>query len=136
MQFTTILPQKMICQSDNENCRSVSMIGSILFPPPPSVFYDLQLKIICCYIARFYVKKIARGPGGHKKFMLTKLGGTELIVAAAKMFETFRKGQTTKFLNPITLAIDTFIDTLVEFTEEVRSKTDSKNFINTELSDL
>ena len=90
----------------------------------------------------FLCKKIARGPGGHKKFMLTKLGGggggggTELIVAAAKMFETFRKGQTTKFLNPITLAIDTFIDTLVEFTEEVRSKTDNKNFIKTELSDL
>ena len=30
--------------------------GSIL-PPPPSVFYDPQLQIICCYIARYDVRK-------------------------------------------------------------------------------
>ena len=41
---------------------------------PPVFFYDPQLQILCCYIARSYVKK-ARAPGGHKRFMLTKLGG-------------------------------------------------------------
>ena len=46
---------------------------------PPVFFYDPQLQILCCYIARYYVKK-ARAPGGHKRFMLTKLGGgTEYI---------------------------------------------------------
>ena len=42
--------------------------GSILSPSlPPSVFYDPQLQIICCYIAG--------ATGDHKRFMLTKLGG-------------------------------------------------------------
>ena len=50
-----------------------AFLGSILFWPP-SVFYDPQLQIICCYIA-LLCKKIARAPGGHKKFMLTKLWG-------------------------------------------------------------
>ena len=47
--------------------------GSILFPPP-QCFYDAQLQIICCYLA-VTCKKIAHVPGGHKRFMLTKLGG-------------------------------------------------------------
>ena len=42
--------------------------GSILFPPPPPPprFFTPQLQIICCYLARYYVKKIARAPGGLK----------------------------------------------------------------------
>ena len=35
---------------------TISFFGSIL-PPPPSVFYDTQLQIICCYITRYYVKR-------------------------------------------------------------------------------
>ena len=35
----------------------VKNFGSILSPPPPSVFYDPQLQIIRCYIARYYVGK-------------------------------------------------------------------------------
>ena len=44
-------------------------------PPPPSVFYDPQLQIICCYIARYYVKKEHVRLGVIKRFMLTKPGG-------------------------------------------------------------
>ena len=29
----------------------------------PRFFYDPQLQILCCYIALYYVKKIARAPG-------------------------------------------------------------------------
>ena len=46
------------------------MFGSILFrpppaPPPPVTNYMLLYSTLLC-------KKIARAPGGHKKFMLTK----------------------------------------------------------------
>ena len=33
---------------------------------PPSVFYDPQLQIICCYIARYYVRKWHVHLGGIK----------------------------------------------------------------------
>ena len=38
--------------------------------------------MICSYIARYFVKKIARAPGGVKKYKHTKLrggGGAEYI---------------------------------------------------------
>ena len=40
----------------------------------PSVFYDPQLQIMLFY-STLLCKKIARVPGGHKRFMLTKRGG-------------------------------------------------------------
>ena len=43
--------------------------------PPPSVFYDPQLQIICCCYGKLLCKNIARAPWGHKRFMLTTLGG-------------------------------------------------------------
>ena len=49
-------------------------IYSVPPPPPPPVFLRPQLQIICCYSTLLY-KKIARAREGHKKFMLTKLGG-------------------------------------------------------------
>ena len=49
-------------------------MGSILFRPP--VFYDPQLQINSILLhSTLLCRKIARAPGGHKKFMLTKLGG-------------------------------------------------------------
>ena len=39
----------------------------------PSVFLTTQLQIML-YSTLLY-KKIARAPGGHKRFMFTKLGG-------------------------------------------------------------
>ena len=38
---------------------------------PPSVFYNPQLEII---YGTLLSKKISRAPGGHKRFILTKLG--------------------------------------------------------------
>ena len=45
---------------------SATKVGSMLFCPHPPCFYAPQLEIICCYIARYYVKKIASAPGGVK----------------------------------------------------------------------
>ena len=39
-----------------------------LISPPPRIFYDPQLQIMCCYIAPYYVKN-ARSPGGHKTYI-------------------------------------------------------------------
>ena len=48
-------------------------MGSILFRHP-CVFYDPQLQIMC-YIARYYVRKIARAPGGAKNISSLSCGG-------------------------------------------------------------
>ena len=49
-------------------------LGSILFLPP--VFLRPQLQIICCYIARYYVRKehVRRG-GGEKNICPLSWGG-------------------------------------------------------------
>ena len=39
----------------NLNSSKTELIGALFCPPP--VFYDPQLQIICCYIARYYVRK-------------------------------------------------------------------------------
>ena len=44
-----------------------SVLNGLYSVPAPSVFTPPpQLQIICCYIARYYVKKVARVPGGVK----------------------------------------------------------------------
>ena len=43
--------------------------------PPPSAFYDPQLQIICCYIARYYVRKEHVRRGVIKNFCLLRGGG-------------------------------------------------------------
>ena len=56
--YETIL--KLLTKSDfNREPRSKERIRGAwdLFCSPPSVFYDPQLQIICCYIARYYVRK-------------------------------------------------------------------------------
>ena len=45
---------------------------------PPQCFYDTSYKLYVLYNT-LLSKKIARAPGGHKKFMLTKLGGRNRI---------------------------------------------------------
>ena len=47
--------------------------GSILFRPP--VFFMTPVIIYMLLYRTLLSKKIARAPGGHKRFMLTKLGG-------------------------------------------------------------
>ena len=92
--------------------------GSILFRPPPSAFYDPQLQIICCYIARYWCKKIARAPGGHKKLCLGGGGGNRIdpkILAATVTLKFDDRNQTSKLwiqnlvkLNPIKCKIVNF----------------------------
>ena len=43
------------------------------FSPP--VFFMTPMSNYILFFSTFLSKKIARGPGGHKRFMLTKLGG-------------------------------------------------------------
>ena len=51
----------------------ISIVGSILFPP--SVFCDPPVTNYMLLYSTLVCKKIARAPVGHKKNMLTKLGG-------------------------------------------------------------
>ena len=70
-----------------------STLGSILSPPPPppppQCFLWPPVTNYCILLYNTLLcKKIARAPGGHKKFMLTKLvGGNRLD----PNFETFHK---------------------------------------------
>ena len=51
------------------------MIGSVLLPPPPQCFLRPPVTNYMLLYSTLLCKKIARAPGGHKRFMLTKLGG-------------------------------------------------------------
>ena len=51
------------------------IIRTYSLSPAPVIFMTPELQIICCLIARYYVRKIALAPGGHKRYMLTELGG-------------------------------------------------------------
>ena len=55
------------------------IIGSIQFRPPhhSRVFYDPPVTNYMLLYSMLLCKKIARSPGGHKRFMLTKLGEGE-----------------------------------------------------------
>ena len=55
-------------------CLLIKLSGSFLFWPPV-FFYASQLRIICCYIARYYVKKLASAPGRRQRYKTTKLRG-------------------------------------------------------------
>ena len=49
-------------------------ISSYSPPPPPSVFYAPFVTNYNLLYSTLLCKKLARAPGVHKKFMLTKLG--------------------------------------------------------------
>ena len=44
-------------------------------PPPPVFFMTPSYKLYVVIYSTLLCKKIARAPGGHKRFMLTKRGG-------------------------------------------------------------
>ena len=70
-----------VCPGERDNLSElhpvvvISLTWSILFRPPPSVFYDPQLKIMCFYIARYNVKIMHVRLGVIKTYIPTKLGG-------------------------------------------------------------
>ena len=56
-------------------CKIIERQIRIYSVPPPQCVLCPQLQIICFYIARHYVKKIARALRGRKKYKRTMLGG-------------------------------------------------------------
>ena len=50
-----------------------------LFCSPPPVFFMTPVTNYMLLYSTLLCKKITRAPGGHKKFMLTKLGGRNKI---------------------------------------------------------
>ena len=89
-------------------------------PPPPSVFYDPQLQIICCYIARYYVRKWHVRRGVIKNLCSLRWGGGERI---DPLFD-LKKIRSKEFVNQIAALWQQLTEKTHKFTFSSKSKFD------------